>query len=135
MKNGLRLHLAECYTHGIIKQTVAPLAGAENHIFLHPATTGKELEAALQLGSLTSDNLSQWCRDAATTLRSQNNSDLSVVVYSNVTQGGVQILVTLASPNGVSVTQRSFGGHPENIDQWALTLGLTHLRRWLMVHN
>ena len=49
--------------------------------------------------------------------------------------GGVQILVTLASPNGVSVTQRSFGGHPENIDQGALTLGLAHLRRWLLVHS
>ena len=135
MKNGLRLHLAECYTHGVLNKTISPLAGAADHILLHPATTWKELGAALQIDSLTGDNLSQWCRNAANALLAQNNSDLSLVVYSNVTQGGVQILVTLASPNGVSVTQRSFGGHPENIDQWALTLGLTHLRRWLMVHN
>lgn len=134
-KNNLRLSLAECYTHGILAQTIAPLPDAAGHIHLHPAQTWKELAAALQLENLTSDNLSQWCRSAANALRSQNNSDLSLMVYSNVTQGGVQILVTLASPNGVSVTQRSFGGHPENIDQWALTLGLTHLRRWLMVHN
>lgn len=135
LKNNLRLNLAECYTHGIINKTITPLAGAAEQIKLHPARTWKELGAALQLESLTGDNLSQWCRSAANALRSQDNSDLSLVVYSNVTQGGVQILVTLASPNGVSVTQRSFGGHPENIDQWALTLGLTHLRRWLMVHN
>ena len=135
MKNGLHLSLAECYTHGIINETITPLAGAAEHVVLHPAKTWKELGAALQLENVTGDNLSQWCRSAANALRSHDNSDLSLVVYSNVTQGGVQILVTLASPNGVSVTQRSFGGHPENIDQWALTLGLTHLRRWLMVHN
>ncbi len=135
VKSGLHLSLAECYTHGIINETIKPLAGAAEHIVLHPATTWKELGAALQLNNLTGDNLSQWCRSAANALRSHDNSDLSLIVYNNVTQGGVQVLVTLASPNGVSVTQRSFGGHPENIDQWALTLGLTHLRRWLMVHN
>lgn len=135
IKNDLHLSLAECYTHGIINETIGPLAGAAEHIALHPAKTWKELGAALQLDNLTGDNLSQWCRSAANALRSKDNSDLSLIVYSNITQGGVQILVTLASPNGVSVTQRSFGGHPENIDQWALTLGLTHLRRWLMVHN
>lgn len=135
MKNKLHLSLAECYTHGIINETVSQLAGADEHIVLHPAKTWNELRSALHLDSLTGDNLSQWCRSAANTLRSHDNSDLSLIVYNNVTQGGVQILVTLASPNGVSVTQRSFGGHPENIDQWALTLGLTHLRRWLMVHN
>lgn len=135
MKNGLRLSLAECYTHGILHNTISQLAGVNEHITLHPAKTWKELGTALQLDNLTGDNLSQWCRSAANALRSQDNSDLSLIVYSNVTQGGVQVLVTLASPNGVSVTQRSFGGHPENIDQWALTLGLTHLRRWLMVHN
>jgi nicotinamide-nucleotide amidase len=135
LKNNLRLNLAECHTHGIINKTITPLAGAAENIRLHPARTGKELGAALQLENLTGDNLSHWCRSAANALRSQDNSDLSLAVYSNVTQGGIQILVTLASPNGVSVTQRSFGGHPENIDQWALTLGLTHLRRWLMVHS
>jgi len=135
MKNKLHLSLAECYTHDIINETICPLEGAAEHISLYSAKTWKELGAALQLDKLTGDNLSQWCRRAANALRSQNNSDLSLIVFSNVTQGGVQILVTLASPNGVSVTQRSFGGHPENIDQWALTLGLTHLRRWLMVHN
>ena len=135
INTNLRVSLAECYTHGIIYKTLAHLDGAKEHFVVHPAKTWNDLGAALQLEDLTADNLSQWCRNAANALRSQNNSDLSLVVYSNVTQGGVQILVTLASPNGVSVTQRSFGGHPENIDQWALTLGLTHLRRWLMVHS
>ena len=135
MKNRLRLSLAECYTHGILNNTISPLSGASKHIHLHPAHTWDALANALKLENLTSDNLSQWCRSAANALRNQEDSDLSLVVYNNVSQGGVQILVTLASPHGVSVTQRSFGGHPENIDQWALTLGLTHLRRWLMVHN
>lgn len=134
-KNNLHLSVAECYTHGVLNHTITPFANNSNKISLHPAQTWQELASALQLEALTSDNLSQWCRSAANALRQQANSDLSLVVYNNVTQGGVQILVTLASPNGVSVTQRSFGGHPENIDQWALTLGLTHLRRWLMVHN
>ena len=134
-QNNLHLSLAECYTHGIWQQTITPLPEAENHIQLLPTNTWQELAHTLKLETLSGDNLSQWCRNAANTLRNQTNSDLSLMIYNNVTQGGVQILVTLASPHGVSVTQRSFGGHPENIDQWALTLGLTHLRRWLMVHN
>ncbi|HEX6383482.1 MAG TPA: hypothetical protein VF177_02325 [Anaerolineae bacterium] len=79
--------------------------------------------------------MTQWCRTAAEQLRLKSETDLGLVVYKNVTRSGVQVLVTLASPTGVSVTQRSFGGHPENIDQWAFTLGLTHLRRWLLVHS
>lgn len=134
-QSNLQLSLAECYTHGILYNTLATLSQAAGHVQLHPARTWNDLAAALQLETLTGDNLSQWCRSAANALRSQANTDLSLIVYKNVTQGGVQILVTLASHHGVSVTQRSFGGHPENIDHWALTLGLTHLRRWLMVHN
>ena len=135
VKKGLHLSLAECYTHGLLSETLTSLEGTAQHIRLQPAQTWKELATALQLENLTPDNLSQWCRIAANGLRHQANTDLSLVVYCNMTQGGVQILVTLASPNGVSVSQRSFGGHPENIDQWAVTLGLTHLRRWLMVHR
>ncbi|MCA9917072.1 MAG: hypothetical protein KC445_03925 [Anaerolineales bacterium] len=134
-KSNLQLSLAECYTHGALNHILAPLPEADRHLQLHPAQGWKELATDLQLEALTDDNLSQWCRSAANALRSQTNTDLSLIVYSNVSQGGIQVLVTLASPHGVSVTQRSFGGHPENIDQWALTLGLTHLRRWLMVHN
>ncbi|WP_420630184.1 molybdopterin-binding protein [Candidatus Leptofilum sp.] len=134
-QNNLRLSLAECYTHGVLQQAIALLPAATEHIQLLPAQTWQAVATQLKLDNLTGDNLSQWCRSAANALRSQTNTDLSLMVYNNVTQGGVQILITLASPHGVSVTQRSFGGHPENIDQWALTLGLTHLRRWLLVHN
>lgn len=134
-KNNIRLSLAECYTQDILAKTITSLPDTANQIDILPTQTSEELAAALHLENLTSDNLSQWCRNAATALRSQNKTDLGLLVYSNITRSGVQILVTLASPNGVSVTQRSFGGHPENIDQWAVTLGLTHLRRWLMVHN
>lgn len=135
-KNSIRLSLAECYTKGILANIISPLvANAKNQIKLLSTQTSDDLAATLQLKNLNPNNLSQWCRNAATALRSQTNADLGLLVYSNVTRSGVQILVTLASPNGVSVTQRSFGGHPESIDQWAVTLGLTHLRRWLMVHS
>ncbi len=134
MKNDIRLNLAECCTQNILTTTISPLIAKTGQISILSAQSSDDLAATLQLKSLNPDNLSQWCRNAANALRSQTNADLGLLVYSNVTQGGVQILVTLASPNGVSVTQRSFGGHPENIDQWAVTLGLTHLRRWLMVH-
>lgn len=134
-QNNLHLSLAECYTHGVLQEIISPLPTATDHVHLQTAHSWKELATSLKLENLTSENLSQWCRSAANALRHQNKTDLSLMVYNNVTQGGVQILVTLASPHGISVTQRSFGGHPENIDQWALTLGLTHLRRWLLVHN
>ncbi|MCP4415171.1 MAG: hypothetical protein GY805_01020 [Chloroflexi bacterium] len=134
-KNGIRLSLAECYTQSILANTISPLPYAKKQVNLLPAQTWDDLAEILHLENFNPDNLSQWCRTAATALRHQTNTDLGLVVYNNITQGGVQILVTLASPNGVSVSQRSFGGHPENIDHWAVTLGLTHLRRWLMVHN
>jgi hypothetical protein len=81
------------------------------------------------------DDLSRWCRIAAERLLERDGVDLGLIVYKNISQGGVQLLVTLASQLGVSVTQRSFGGHPDNIDQWAATLSLSHLRRWLLAHE
>jgi len=134
INNDVNLAVAECYTRRILAETITPLPECEKAVTIVPAQTWKDLAEALQLDMLNEENLTQWCRTAAEHLRTQQNADLGLVIYNNVTQGGVQILVTLASPHGVSVTQRSFGGHPDNIDQWALTLGLSHLRRWLLVH-
>lgn len=135
VKNNLRLAAAECYTSGMLYRSLGRITEAQMALQLVPTNTWEELAAYLDLSRLTQDNLTQWCRTAAEKLMKETDSDLGLFVYSNVTQGGVQIIVTLASAYGVSVTQRSFGGHPENIDHWALTLGLAHLRRWLMVHH
>jgi len=44
-------------------------------------------------------------------------------------------MVTLATPKGVSIAQRSFGGVPQSINDWASTLGLDHLYRWLLTNT
>ncbi len=132
--NGVKLSLLECYTNQIITDTLSRLPGSTKVLNAMPWQTWYEAAEKLHLEAVTEHNLTQWCRLAAEKLVELSGDMLGLVVYSYMTQGGVQILVTLASPNGVSVTQRSFGGHPDNIDQWALTLGLSHLRRWLLVH-
>ncbi len=133
---GLTMALAECYTERILSRMLMRLPGANNSVQVFSTNTWRELHEIVQLEDLTPEaDLTRWCRGAAELLRLQFETDLALLVYKNVTQGGVQLLVTLASPRGVSVTQRSFGGHPENIDQWAATLGLSHLRRWLMAHQ
>lgn len=134
IQNGVKLSLLECYTNQIITDTLNRLPGSKKVINAMPWQTWYEAADKLHLEAVTQSNLTQWSRAAAEKLVELSGDMLGLVVYSHMTQGGVQILVTLASPNGASVTQRSFGGHPENIDQWALTLGLSHLRRWLLVH-
>ena len=132
-----RLVLAECNTHQILTQSWERLLNGEDRLVAFAKTeSDDELAAYLNLPTYgEADDLTRWCRTAAETLLAQAHSDLSLVVYKSMMPGGVQILVTLASPHGVSVTNRSFGGHPEYIDEWACTLGLTHLRRWLLVHH
>ena len=134
-KSMRKVAVAECYTGQILTDTFSAVSDIDPFITILPTTNWQELADHLKLEQLSLENLTQWCRVAAERLIVQNQSDLGLVVYNNVAQGGIQILVTLASPFGVSVTQRSFGGHPENIGQWAFTLGLSHLRRWLMVHQ
>jgi nicotinamide-nucleotide amidase len=131
-----RLALAECYTNQTLANVFADLKVSKDVLRAVPSNTMAELAEAVDLDMLEPDNdLSRWCRIAAERLLNHKDADLGLVIYKNLSQGGVQLLVTLASPLGVSVTQRSFGGHPENIDQWATTLGLSHLRRWLLVHH
>jgi hypothetical protein len=101
-----------------------------------PSKTGAELAQHLDLSLLTSDtDLTRWCREAAERLKEKAAADIGLLVYNNITPGGIQLLITLASSYGVSVMQRSFGGHPDNIAQWASTLGMVHLRRWLLAHH
>ena len=137
LQNNHRLILAECNTNQSLTYLWRRLLPKEKQLIEFANTdTDQELASSLQLPFHSeNDDLISWCRLAAETQLIQAKSELSLVIYKSLMQGGVQILVTLASPHGVSVTNRSFGGHPDYIDEWACTLGLTHLRRWLLVHH
>jgi hypothetical protein len=136
-QSGRRLVLAECNINQILTglwQRLLP--EGDSFVEFIDSDTDKELAQYLKLPLYSTDaDLTHWCRSAAETLLVQTKADLSLVIFKSLMAGGVQVLVTLASPHGVSVTNRSFGGHPDYIDEWACTLGLTHLRRWLLVHH
>jgi nicotinamide-nucleotide amidase len=130
-----RVAIAECHTGGMLTRALEHESGIEKTAVLLPYTTEAELAATLGLAPRESNaGLTGWCRLAAETLLQQMNTDLALLVYNHTMPGGVQLNVYLASAHGVSVTQRSFGGHPDHIHQWAYTLGLTHLYRWLIAH-
>lgn len=135
LKSGYRLALAECYTGLSLMHILESIPQASGRFVSSLTSTATELAHYLNLqAEMLNLDLTQWCRLAAEKMLAEMDADLALLIYNNVTQGGVQVLVTLASPLGVSVTQRSFGGHPTHINQWACTLGLAHLRRWLIVH-
>ena len=137
MQNGRKLALAECYTNQTLAGMLETVKAPADSLYLLPVNSSTELADAVGIDDLKleDDDLTRWCRIAAEQLIERDGVDLGLIVYKNISQGGVQLLVTLASRLGVSVTQRSFGGHPDNIDQWAATLGLAHLRRWLLAHK
>jgi molybdenum cofactor synthesis domain-containing protein len=129
---------AECYTDGSLAQTLgqAHIHSKETMVTVTPSKTSVELAQHLDLDLLNSDtDLTRWCREAAERLKEKAAADIGLLVYNNITPGGIQLLITLASSYGVSVMQRSFGGHPDNIAQWASTLSMVHLRRWLLAHH
>lgn len=132
-----RLILVECNTNRLLARSWQRLLTADDDLVSSIATdSDQELAAYLHISPYTAnEDLVRWCRAVAEMLLEEAKADLSLVIFKSVMQGGVQVLVTLASPHGVSVTNRSFGGHPDYIDEWAATLGLTHLRRWLLVHH
>ena len=135
-ESNITLVLAECHTDEIMAETLRPLTDLAESVTIIPAETGDELADFLELDRLLPDSsLSRWCRLATTELLNRSGTDLGMVVYNHYMPGGAQVLVTLASTFGVSVTQRSFSGHPESLAQWSSTLGLAHLRRWLLVHR
>lgn len=136
VRNNCQLTLAECYTNQTLANILTAVKTPEDTLHIISVDSEAELADRVGIADLNpGDDLSRWCRIAAERLLVHENSDLSLLVYKNISQGGVQLLVTLASKLGVSITQRSFGGHPSNIDQWAATLGLSHLRRWLLAHK
>jgi hypothetical protein len=127
---------AECFTDGSLAQAFDQVQEFGSAVTIAPATTGDELAHYLNLKLLTSEaDLTGWCREAAERLMEKMTADIGLIIYNNITPGGVQLLVTLISSFGVSVMQRSFGGHPDNIAQWASALGMVHLRRWFLAHH
>lgn len=131
-----KLAFAECDTGDVLSQGVKRSYGASGAFFTPQVNDSADLALYLDLESVVPDlDLPDWCRSAAERLLAKTTMDLGLILYKNVMQGGAQIIVALASANGVSVTQRSFGGHPENINHWAYTLALAHLRRWLLAHH
>lgn len=135
-RSGLTVCVGEHDTGGALGAMLRPLP-LERGRFVFPEQDSEQgLAAYLDLlPPQTESDLTGWCRQAAESLRMRAKADVALLVYNHMTQSGVQTLVTLAAASGVSIMQRSFGGHPGNIDQWAATLALVHLRRWLLAYH
>lgn len=136
-KGGYRLAVAECHTDHTLSQLLLADTAVTVTASILPLAVESEIDlaSALQIEPPTpATTITQWCRTAAEEMVRKTAVSLGLLVYNDMTPGGVQLSVYLASAQGVSVTQRSFGGHPENINQWACTLGLAHLHRWLLAH-
>ena len=136
-KGGYRLAVAECHTDHTLSQLLLADTAVTVTASILPLAVESEIDlaSALQIEPPTpTTTITHWCRTAAEEMVRKTAVSLGLLVYNDMTPGGVQLSVYLASAQGVSVTQRSFGGHPENINQWACTLGLAHLHRWLLAH-
>lgn len=135
-RHNLQVAVAEHNTGGSIARAMHHIPDVGKTFTFLPLTTHDGISHYLEIETLREPgDVTRWCRLAAESLRQKMETPLGLVVYKNITPGGVQLLITLAAPNGVSVAQRSFGGHPGNIDHWAGTLGLVHLRRWLLANH
>lgn len=134
--SGLALAAAECHASAVLRNALSGLRADNRAVFFAPAETATELAGYLAIEPLTDESdLTRWCRQAAERLREESGRDAAVLLYNHFTPGGVQVLVTLATSHGISIMQRSFGGHPSNINQWAGTLAMVHVRRWLLAHS
>jgi nicotinamide-nucleotide amidase len=135
-ENGYHLAVIECYTDRFLSRGLAQIDDYQTAAIIFPFDVPEELAAYLEIPPLKDhSDFTHWCRRTAELLRLRQGVDLSLLVFKKMSPGGVQLSAFLSSAQGVSVTQRSFGGHPENINQWACTLGLAHLHRWLLAHK
>lgn len=135
-RSGLTVCVVEQETGGALAAMVRSLPGADERFFFPGPAMEKGVAAYVELPLPQSESdVTGWCRQAAEALRDREKVDVALLVYNHMTQSGVQTLITLAAASGVSMMQRSFGGHPANIDQWAATLALVHLRRWLLAYH
>lgn len=131
----LSLTIAECYTQRALQRLLTPFVGEGQTISFLPVRNPTDINAMLDIPDVDQPSeLTRWIRKVAGLLRERRGTDLSLVVLNQVSAGGMQLMVTLASPKGISLIQRTFGGHPDNITDWSLTLSLVLLRRWLMAN-
>ena len=79
-------------------------------------------------------NLQAQMADVAQRLRQQYGTQLGLLVFNQVSKGGVRTLATLSSDEGDAHVMQAFGGHPEHIDDWSATLGLVQVRNWLLTN-
>jgi nicotinamide-nucleotide amidase len=134
-QSAYRLVVAECHTNRFLSRALEQSPNHTAVVDTLPLDTPAEVAEYLKIPLLIENHdFTRWCRHTAEQLRVTHGTNLSLLLFSNQAQGGVQLSAFLSSVQGVSVTQRSFGGHPENINQWACTLGLSHLHRWLLAH-
>ncbi len=131
----LSLAIAECYTQHALYRLLAPFVSKAQAVSFLPVKNPTDINAMLDIPELNEDTeLTRWTRKVGGLLRERVGTDLSLVVLNQVSAGGMQLMVTLASPKGISLIQRTFGGHPDNIGDWTVTLSLVLLRRWLMAN-
>ncbi len=134
-QRGLSLSIVENNTGQTLRRFLRPFMGDGSLVTFLPAHSRADVDALL--GFADDDvafDLTRWSRKVASWLREQRGTDLGLVVLNQVLAGGMQLMVTLASPKGISLIQRSFGGHPDNIADWTVTLSLVLLRRWLLAN-
>lgn len=130
-----RLAVVECRTGHLLSQLLANQPAEDGTVTLLAADDPEEISSHLALGTAVApERLVGWQRQVAEALLRQTAVHLALFLHNETTPGGVQLSVILASHLGVSVTQRSFSGHPRHIQQWACNLGLAHLHRWLLAH-
>ncbi len=135
-KSGYRLAIVECNTSRFLSRAMAQVLDYGAVVEAFPFDQIETFAEYLNISPFESqEDFTAWSRQATEQLRLKQKVNLSLFLHNQINSGGVQISSFLSSEQGVSVTQRSFGGYPENINQWACMLGLSHLHRWLLAHS
>ena len=128
--------VAECDTRQAVYRLFLPFMAETGRVSFLPVKNRGDVDALLAIPE--TDNrldITRWSRIVAERLREHTGNHLGLLVLNQVSAGGIQLLITLASPRGTSLIQRTFGGHPDNIEDWTLTLTLVLLRRWLLANQ
>ena len=129
------LALAECGTDGNLSSLLkTPVLDT----YIDTVVAADWAELTTQINCIVDEvdtDSTRWGRTIAAELRTQFQADLGLFIHKRITSGGVQIMITLATPKSISIVQRFFGGQPQSINDWASTLGLDHLYRWLQTSD
>jgi len=132
----LSLAVAECDTGQAVYRLFLPFVRETERVTFLPVKNRGDVDAWLGLPEMENRaDITRWSRTVADKLRERTGSQLGLLVLNQMSAGGIQLLITLASPKGTSLIQRTFGGHPDNIEDWTLTLTLVLLRRWLLANQ